>query len=83
MLFLGAPFIEDGPRWVHFSWRGDSFCIRDFIKGRMARQDEDSTADAVWRAAMKTKAATGEYYRSVAKPEDIEWWTKELKRLEE
>lgn len=83
LLFLGTPFIEDGPRWIHFSWRGDSFCIRDFIMGRMARQDEKSTATAVWCAAIKKKPATGEYYRSVANPDDIEWWTTELKKLEE
>lgn len=78
LLFLGTPFIDDGPRWVHFSWRGESFAIRDFLRGRMSRQEAGATATDVWRAAVKRLPGKDKYYHSV---DDVDWWVKELKKL--
>lgn len=78
LLYLAKPFVEDGPRWVHFSWLRQSFAIRDYLAGRMTRHDEKTTASHVWAAATKRIPATGDYYHSV---DDIEWWTDALKKL--
>ena len=78
LLYLGQPFIEDGPRWVHFSWLRESFAIRDYLAGRMTRQDADTTASDVWRAATKRIPAINDYYHSV---DDVPWWTEALKEL--
>jgi hypothetical protein len=79
LLYLAEPILEDGHRWVHFSWVGESFAIRDYLKGRMMRQESGLTASAIWLAARKRLPATGAYYHSAS---DIDWWIKELKRLE-
>lgn len=78
LLFLSKPFIEDEARWVHFSWRGESYAIRDFIRGRMSRQEPGITATDIWNAALKRLPAKDKYYRSVS---DIDWWMKALKDL--
>src|ERR1043165_987484 len=61
LLCLGKPIIPDGTKWVHFSWLGESFCIRDFLSGRERRQEPGLTATDVWRAARKRTPATGIY----------------------
>jgi hypothetical protein len=78
LLLLGEPFLNS-PRWCHFSWVEASFAIRDYLKGRMMRQEEGITASDVWRAAKKRIPATGHYYHTA---NDVEWWVKELKKLE-
>jgi hypothetical protein len=78
LLLLGGPIVEDGPRWVHFSWRGESFAVRDYLKGRMMRQEKGLTATDVWRAAKKRLPATGIYFHPAG---DVEWWTDALKKL--
>ena len=78
LLLLGSQVLTDGPRWVHFSWRGESFCIRDFLKGMERRQEPGLTASDVWRAAQQRKPATGEYFHPV---EDVEWWRSALAEL--
>jgi hypothetical protein len=78
LLLLGAPLIDDGPRWIHLSWRGESFAIRVFIKGRMMRQEAGLTASDVWQAALKKLRAIGQYYRPA---DDADWWTDALKKL--
>jgi hypothetical protein len=78
LLLLGAPILEDGPRWVHFSWRGESFAIRDYLKGRMRRQEPGITASEVWLAATKRIPATGIYYHPA---DDVDWWVEVLKKL--
>jgi hypothetical protein len=84
LLVLGPPLIEDGPRWVHFSWRGESFCIRDFIGGRKTRHSYQGdteprlTAAEIWRQATKVKRATGDLFH---KANDLDWWTETLKSL--
>lgn len=78
LLLLGSPLIDEGPRWVHFSWRGESFAIRDYLKGRMMCQEPGLTASNVWDAALKKIPATGDYYHPC---EDTNWWTESLKKL--
>jgi predicted DNA-binding protein len=78
LLFVGDPILRDGPRWVHFSWRGDSFCLRDFATGDIRRQDRSLSAADVWRVAQKRIPATGEFFHPVG---DWEWWKAALERL--
>ena len=44
LLELGEPMVPDGPKWFHFSWRGESFCLRDFLRGEERRQRPGETA---------------------------------------
>ena len=78
LIFLGAPLVKNGPKWVHFSWRGDSFCIRDYLGGQEMRQEPGLVASDVWRAAIEKQHATGEYFHPHA---DVVWWTEALKKL--
>lgn len=78
LIFLGPPLIEGGPRWVHFSWRGESFCIRDYIGGQEMRQEPGLGASDIWRQAIKKKPATGEFFRPA---DDVAWWTEAIKRV--
>jgi hypothetical protein len=71
---------EPKPRWVHFSWFNDSFCIRDYVGRRERRQEPGLTASDVWRQAIAKKQATGTYFTSV---ENVEFWTDALRKLDE
>ncbi len=66
LLYLGPPIIraiEGRGRFVHFSWSGESYCIRDFIAGVERREGTDFTVEQVWRRATDRIPATGDYYR--------------------
>jgi len=79
LIFVGEPILPDGPRWAHFSWRGESFCVRDFLRGRILRDDRTVKAADVWRAALRRKPAVGEYFHQIG---DWEWWRGKLEELE-
>jgi hypothetical protein len=78
LLFIGEPVIQGEPRWVHFSWRDSSFCLRDFLRGGIRRHDATIQAVDVWRAALKRKPADGRYFHQVG---DWEWWKTALEEL--
>lgn len=78
LLYVGDPILRDGPRWVHFSWRGDSFCLRDFTTGDIRRQDRSLGSADVWRVAEKRIPATGEFFHPVG---DWEWWKAAMERV--
>jgi hypothetical protein len=81
LLLLGKPLLEGSkPRWVHFSWLNQSFCIRDFVAGRERRQEPGLAASDVWRQAIDKKAAVDDYYHSV---EDVVWWADTLRKLDQ
>jgi hypothetical protein len=79
LLYLGRPIIDDGPRWVHFSWRGEAFVLRDFACGRMRKGDPKLTATDIWRSAKRRIQCSGEYFHPST---DVDWWTKTLKKLD-
>lgn len=78
LILVGEPILSDGPRWAHFSWRGDSFCVRDFLRGRIIRDDRTVKATDVWRAALRRKPANGDYFHRVG---EWEWWKGKLEEL--
>jgi hypothetical protein len=78
LLVIGEPIVQGEPRWAHFSWRGSSFCLRDFLRGGIRRQDATIQAVDVWRAALRRKPANGEYFHQVG---DWEWWRRKLEEL--
>jgi hypothetical protein len=78
LLFIGEPILQGEPRWVHFSWRDSSFCLRDFLRGGIRRHDATIQAVDVWRAALKRKLADGKYFHQVG---DWEWWKTALEEL--
>jgi hypothetical protein len=80
LIFIGEPILKGPPRWVHFSWRNESFCLRDFRTGVILRQDLTRRVADVWRAATKRKPAIGEYFHPVG---DWEWWKGKLAELSE
>jgi hypothetical protein len=80
LLYIGEPILQGEPRWVHFSWRDSSFCLRDFLRGGIRRHDATVQAVDVWRAALKRKPADGKYFHQVG---DWEWWKTALEQLSE
>lgn len=78
LLFIGEPILKGRPRWVHFSWRNERFCLRDFLTGSILRQDAILQVTHVWRAALRKKPATGEYFHPVG---DWKWWKRKLEEL--
>ncbi len=78
LLWLEPPMVTGDPHWVHFSWREESFCIRDFINGRERRQDPTLNATQVWRNAKRRIPCKGELYKPV---EDFDFWKRKLEEL--
>ncbi len=64
LLYLGAPIIEPiecKGRYVHVSWSGESYCLRDYIAGLELR-DGDFAIEDIWRRAVDRIPATGDLY---------------------
>lgn len=81
LIRVGKPLLDETkPRWLHFSWLDESFCIRDFVMGRERRQEAGLTASDVWRMAIDRQPATGRYYFPVERTEE---WAKALRELDE
>lgn len=78
LIYLGPPLLHDGPRWCTFVYRGESFCIRDYLGGQELRQEPGLTASDIWRTAIKKIPATGEYFHPA---DDVDWWTEALMKL--
>jgi hypothetical protein len=80
LLRLEAPMIEGEARYVHFSWKDNSFCIRDYIRQRERRQEPGLTPSGVWEAASDRIPCKGELYVPV---DNFEFWTSRLSELTE
>lgn len=80
LLRLEAPMIEGEARYVHFSWKDESFCIRDYMRHRERRQAPGLTPSDVWEAATDRIPCKGELYVPV---ENFEFWTGKLTELTE
>lgn len=80
MLWLEAPMIEGEARYVHFSWKDESFCIRDYVGQRERRQSPGLTPSDVWKTALDRIPCKGEMYVPV---ENFEFWTGKLTELTE
>jgi len=81
LILLGPPWIEGQPRWVHFSFRGESFVLRDYTEDRELRGQEKTggvKASDVWRAVIKNIPAVGDYFHPA---DDIAWWKEAIARL--
>jgi hypothetical protein len=82
LLLLDPPFVQGEPHWVHFSWAGESFCIRDFINTVEMRQGTYSASD-VWKAAKgripcTTNSPHGDLHVPVT---NFEFWQKKLQEI--
>ena len=80
LLLFEPPFVEGSSRFVHFSWRGDSYCVRDYVKGMQTRNLDDLTAEDLWNAAKDRISCTGKLYVRV---ENVEFWRNKLTDLSE
>jgi hypothetical protein len=79
LLKLGAPLVEDGPRWIHFSWLGEAFCLRDYTSEAELRQKPGLTASDVWQQAIDRLPATGKYFLPA---DDVETWKQLIQELD-
>ena len=84
LLLIGPPLLPS-PRFVHFSWSGQSFKVRDFIGNTVferqvvspARADSPPTGDSgvsrdeMWTAALVRVPARGELFHT---SQDSTWW---------
>ena len=80
LMWFEPPLVEGSGRYVHFSWRADSYCVRDFVKGKQTRDLDDLTAEDLWNAAKDRISCTGQLYVRV---ENVEFWRKKLTDLSE
>src|SRR5689334_1773558 len=67
LLWLEPPFITGRPRWFHFSWVGEAFCLRDYTTGMKRNQDRTTKAADVWQLAAKGRIPChGNLYRPLS-----------------
>jgi hypothetical protein len=81
LLYVGTGIIEPingRGRYVHVSWSGDAFCIRDFIAGVERREGDDLTIAQVWKRALDRIPATGDLYVPHG---DGKFWREKLEML--
>jgi len=82
LILLGAPWVEGKPRWVHFSFRGESFVVRDYTADRELRGQEKVAdgpkASDVWRSVIKNIPAVGEFFHPA---DDVAWWKDAIAKL--
>jgi hypothetical protein len=71
LIWLEPPLVEGEGHFVHFSWKAESFSIRDYIQGLERREAEGLTATGIWNAASKRIPCKGELYVPV---ENFEFW---------
>lgn len=80
-LLLGKDFLPGQPRFVHFSWQGEQWILRDFIEGRMLKKGSTGiSAEDIWAMAKDRKALVGRYRKPVT---DTEFWRTVLSELTE
>jgi len=80
LLWLEPPMVEGEAHYVHFSWKDDSFCIRDYMRKRERRQAPGLGPSDVWEAAADRIPCKGELYVPI---ENFEFWTSKLAELSE
>lgn len=80
LLWLEPPLITGSPRWVHFSWRGDSFYIRDYLTGMISTNHPNLTAVKVWQSAKGRIRCKGELYEPI---QNFGFWKQKLEELTE
>ena len=62
-------------RYVHFSWLGESFCLRDYLGGRELRQAPGLDASAIW------KLHEGPVFSDRHNYEDVDFWKEKLQGI--
>lgn len=76
---LLEPPVVEGPRhFVHLSWQGEGYVLRDFLQGVERKQGDDLPLAELWRAAKVRVPCKGRLRRSV---DDYAFWRDELRRL--
>src|SRR5437899_12601555 len=80
LLWLEPPLIEEDGHYVHFSWMGESYRVRDYIREQQTRGLRDLTVLDVWNAAKDRRPCTGELHVPI---ENYEFWMKKLTELSE
>jgi hypothetical protein len=71
-------FLPDliGDRYVHFSWLGEAFCVRDYLGGREFRQAQGLTASDIWRMHQGPVFSAEKHSY-----EDADFWKEQLRRV--
>jgi hypothetical protein len=77
---MEAPHVEGEGRYVHFSWKEEAFCLRDFIRQTERRQERGCNATDIWKAALERIPAKGELYVPI---DNFEFWTAKLSEMTE
>jgi hypothetical protein len=82
VVYLEPPMIRDTGdgkgRYCHFSWKGESFALRDFITGMERRQSSDLTVEQVWQTARDRIPAKGDLFVPI---ENGRFWREKLDTL--
>lgn len=77
-VLLAPPLVQRAAHFVHLSWRGESYVIRDFLEGVGRKQGDGLALVEIWRAARVRIPCSGRLPRSI---EDRDFWKEELQRL--
>src|SRR5260370_24094104 len=77
-VLLEPPIVAGTRHFVHVSWQGENYVLRDFLQGVERKQGEDLPLDQLWRAAKARIPCKGRLRRTV---EDHTFWREALRRL--
>jgi hypothetical protein len=78
VVLLEPPIVEGPRHFVHLSWQGEHYVLRDYLNNLSRKQGDDLPLAALWRAARERIACKGRLRRSV---DDHKFWEEELRRL--
>jgi hypothetical protein len=77
-ILVEPPIVEGPPHFVHLSWQGESYVLRDYLKGVSRKQGKDLDLASVWRSARVRIPCKGRLRRSI---DDHAFWEAELRKL--
>jgi hypothetical protein len=77
-ILVEPPIVEGPPHFVHLSWQGESYVLRDYLKGVSRKQGKDLDLASLWRSARVRIPCKGRLRRSI---EDHAFWEAELQKL--
>ena len=75
---LEPPIVLGSGHFVHLSWRGGDYILRDFLHEVERRQGDDLLLEAIWNAAKVRIPCKGRLRHVVG---DHVFWRDELRRL--
>jgi hypothetical protein len=77
-VLLEPPIVNGTRHFVHLSWQGQNYVLRDYLHGVARKQGDELSLDQVWKAAKVRIPCKGRLRRTV---DDHAFWRETLRRL--